>query len=196
LSRSKLLAMASVRYVLALHGEGLEDLAEIAALPSPLGLPVRIFKVKDPMPHVYAIGRGRVLAPGTLLFTALTDGSFEPAREVILGDGPVIVSEAFSGSARVVSLEPDRLLVETEFNKPGYLVVTDTYDSGWKATIDDRPAIVERANVAFRAIQVPAGRHHVAQVYRPRSVPLGIAVSTLALLAGAGLAFAKRGRKT
>jgi uncharacterized membrane protein YfhO len=42
-----------------------------------------------------------------------------------------------------------------------------------------------RANVAFRAVAVPAGRHVVEHLYRPRSVRGGLAVSAVALLAAA-----------
>jgi hypothetical protein len=36
--------------------------------------------------------------------------------------------------------------------------------------------------VAFRAVVVPAGRHVVEMVYRPRAASLGLAVSAAAVL--------------
>jgi uncharacterized membrane protein YfhO len=88
----------------------------------------------------------------------------------------------------IVTLLPDRLVADVQLSQPGYLVTTDGYDPGWKASVDGRPASLLRANVAFRAVPVPAGTHRVEQVYRPRSVSAGLAISGLALLAGVAIA--------
>jgi uncharacterized membrane protein YfhO len=42
---------------------------------------------------------------------------------------------------------------------------------------------VTRANVGFRAVEVPAGRHTVAWKYMPRGFRPGLAVSLLAAVA-------------
>jgi uncharacterized membrane protein YfhO len=67
-------------------------------------------------------------------------------------------------------------------------VVADTYDPGWKATVDGRDAPLLRANLAFRAVPVDAGRHTVEMRYRPAAVVIGLAISGLtAMVAGAAL---------
>ena len=75
--------------------------------------------------------------------------------------------------------------LEVDAEQDGYVVVADAFDPGWSATVDDAAAPVLRANVAFRAVPVPAGRHVVEMVYRPRAVARGLALTllTLALLA-------------
>jgi len=62
-------------------------------------------------------------------------------------------------------------------------VFVDTFDPGWKATLDGAPAPLERANLAFRGVAAPAGAHRIAMAYRPASIPLGLAVSALAAAA-------------
>ena len=59
-------------------------------------------------------------------------------------------------------------------------------ESGWLVTVDGRPARLERANLAFRAVAVPEGRHRVEFVYGPAVVgPVTwISAVSLALLAG------------
>src|SRR5204862_318774 len=73
----------------------------------------------------------------------------------------------FSGTARVVQWRADRVRMEVETSGPGVVVLVDGYDPGWRVSVDGRPAPLLRANVAFRGVAVPAGRHVVEQVYRP-----------------------------
>jgi len=67
--------------------------------------------------------------------------------------------------------------------RPGRLVLNDTWYPGWKAEVDGKTAAIEHANVAFRAVRVPAGRHVVTFTYRPANVRTGEVLSLLAALA-------------
>jgi uncharacterized membrane protein YfhO len=49
--------------------------------------------------------------------------------------------------------------------------------------VDGRKQPVLRANIVFRAVQLPAGRHEVVLAYWPRSLSIGLLVSCMALLA-------------
>jgi uncharacterized membrane protein YfhO len=67
------------------------------------------------------------------------------------------------------------------------LVLSEVYYPGWKARVDGLPAESLRADLALRAIPVPAGSHRVEMIYRPWTVPAGIGISLLSIM-GAGLA--------
>ncbi len=69
---------------------------------------------------------------------------------------------------------PTSLIIETNSNSPGTLVLTDTYYPGWQATVDGQQAPLLRANYLFRAVNTPAGKHHVEFLYRPFSFYLGV----------------------
>ena len=70
---------------------------------------------------------------------------------------------------------------------------------GWVATVDGAEQPIERANLLFRAVRVPAGDHVVEFRYEPWSVRLGAIVSgasivaTMALLLVIGV-WQRRGR--
>lgn len=59
------------------------------------------------------------------------------------------------------------LRVEVEANGPGTLLLADTWYPRWLATLDEVPVAIGRADVAFRAVAVPEGRHLVVFTYDP-----------------------------
>jgi hypothetical protein len=184
----RLLQLGGVSYVLALHTEGLEELAPLAILPGPFARPIRLFSVPHPLPRTYAVGKARV-AEGLAAYKTLVDPGFDPWREIVLPSGPVPSGNApFAGTSELRELLTDRVTIEAALDQPGYVVLLDAWDPGWRATVDDLDAPVLRANTAFRAVAVPAGRHRVELHYRPRSVRVGLLVSAAALLLGAALA--------
>ena len=89
---------------------------------------------------------------------------------------------------------PNRVTIRAILDAPGYLVVADTWYPGWRATVDDVPTELLRANHAFRAVRLEAGEHQVEMVYRPVSVLAGGAISlaTLTLLVAGFLWSRKR----
>jgi hypothetical protein len=87
------------------------------------------------------------------------------------------------GAARIVSSEPERVVIECAADRPGLLVLADSYDRGWRARVDGLPAKVHRVNRIFRGVSVGAGEHRVEFRYEPLSFAIGVWVSLLALAA-------------
>lgn len=192
----KLLRMGAVTHVVTLHGQGQGDLVPLAALPGLFRAPILVFGVPDPLPRSYVIAETRIL-DGAKAVARLTEADWDPRKELILPDGRTMSSPAgFSGSARIVGERADRVTVEAASSDAGYLVLADTYDPGWRATVDGRPAPVLRANLVFRAVQLPAGRHVVEFRYRPPSLVAGLALSVAAALLGGGVVLASHARRT
>lgn len=186
----RLLRIGAVSQVLALHEAGLEALQPAGRLRGPFFEDMRLFQVPDPLPRAFLVGASRIGDIETLL-----DPSFDPAHEIVLAEpGPRPVAAGFHGEARLLELRADRVRIEVSASAPGLLVLMDTYDPGWRASVDDVPTPVLRANVAFRAVSVPAGRHVVETVYRPLSVTLGLVTSLVSALALALVAWLGRGR--
>jgi hypothetical protein len=200
---TRLLRLGAVEYVVALHRQGLEDLALVAALPSLFVEPVLIFRVPEPRPRAYAVAGARFAEGLRAEAQALADPSFDPARMVVLPapSRPPSHLEGRAGAepaaeeATVLELRPDRVRIQADLSAAGYVVLVDAHDPGWRATLDGREAEVLRANVAFRAVAAPAGRHVIEYVYRPRSITRGLMVSGAALLAALAVCIAETRRR-
>jgi hypothetical protein len=190
----KLLRMGAVSRLAALHTVGLEDLTPVATIPTLLRAPLRVYEVPDPVPRAYAVGGVR-RADGDEALAVLQDSGFDPAREVILADAETVSAPPSPpGRCRVIRWSPDRMTLEADMDRPGHVVLVDTYDPGWRTSVDGQPVPLLRANVAFRAVAVPAGRHVIDSTYRPPAVGLGLALSVTTAAIAAAVAWRRRGR--
>jgi hypothetical protein len=77
-------------------------------------------------------------------------------------------SARFGGAARVASYTGDALALDVDAPSAGFLSFIDNWDSGWRATVDGRPARIELLFGTFKSVAVPAGSHRVAFEYRPK----------------------------
>jgi hypothetical protein len=194
---TRLLRMGAVGTVLSLHDHGLEDLRLDDTLPSLFPEAIRLWRVPGAFPRAWVVGGARI-ADEREAFESLADPTFDPAHEVLLAEGrPRSAPESFVGTSRTLRVAPDRVTLEVDASAPGFVVFADAFDPGWRATVDERRTPVHRANVAFRAVAVPEGRHVVEMVYRPRTVFQGLTLSALSLLVVLGVAAARapRGRQ-
>jgi Bacterial membrane protein YfhO len=71
---------------------------------------------------------------------------------------------------------------DADMKGDGWVVLSDTAWKGWHAYVDGRRVKMARANSAFLAVYLPAGRHAVRVVYRPMSFVQGRAITFSTLL--------------
>ncbi len=71
------------------------------------------------------------------------------------------------GTARLVSVGNTEVIVDAASSDGGFVVLNDLWHPWWFADMDGRPAKIMRANVLFRAVEVPPGAHRVRFVFRP-----------------------------
>ncbi len=75
--------------------------------------------------------------------------------------------EAGSGRTRIVDYANTRIELEVESDKGGWSILNDLWHPWWFAELDGEPVPILRANVLFRAVAVPAGRHRIVYEFRP-----------------------------
>ncbi|HKI20692.1 MAG TPA: YfhO family protein, partial [Isosphaeraceae bacterium] len=102
---------------------------------------------------------------------------------------PLPTASAVLGTAQIVEEIPDRVVVEADAATPAYLVLSDTFDPGWSATVDGQPAPIRPAYVAFRAVYLSEGKHTIVFTYRPAGFVLGLGLSGCGILLGLFLWF-------
>jgi hypothetical protein len=146
---------------------------------------VKVYEALDTLPRAYAVHRARIVADDEAALAAMADPAFDPAEIAILAAGIELdAPPAGEGTSQVtvVSYAPHEIVLQATLHAPGYVVLSDSWYPGWQATADGAPARIERANLNFRAVYLPAGEHSVHLAYRPTSYRVGLAVSAAALL--------------
>lgn len=171
----------------------------------------------EPVLRSAATGRPRLYFAATATILPVDDVSFERFidRARTLGTVPMVIASD-SEPAHDVSDErslrdaapplrmnvelghytPTRLAFRGYFPSEGWLLVTDRWAPGWRATVNGRPTPVSRGAFLFRAVRVPAGAARVEFRYEPQGLVFMILVSWLTLfgLVAARIAGAARRR--
>jgi hypothetical protein len=82
------------------------------------------------------------------------------------------------GSARITAYGRNDVTLEYEADRNSVLILHDIYYPGWEAYVDGERRPILRANLLFRGVEVPAGRHRVEFRFRPLSIDNLVAAAT------------------
>jgi hypothetical protein len=117
--------------------------------------------------------------------TALVEGGAPPE----FTPGPGI----HHGTASISSFGPERVVVRTDSDGPGLLVLAEAWYPGWTATVGGTASEVFPVNGWMRGVVVPAGRAEVVFAFHSRLLTAGLALSLAS--AAIVLALALKGRR-
>lgn len=100
--------------------------------------------------------------------------NFDPLETVLLNGTPP-KTPAFQGvhvslsrpGIWLTSYKNTEVQIDVDSPRAGFVVLNDVWHPWWFGTVDGKPADILRANVLFRAIQVPAGKHTVRFEFKP-----------------------------
>lgn len=166
---------------------------------SPFGKPeqvgtAHIHRVPNPFPRARLVGLP-LYAKDEADAIAAIDRLGEAIHDRLVvedPDRPIPETTSASGDATIKVDDPERVVVETDSRAPAYLVLADTFDPGWSATIDGAPAPIRPAWLTYRAVSLKEGRHLVEFRYRPAGFVAGLCVSSVGLAVALGLLFWRR----
>ncbi len=136
------------------------------------------------LPRTYLPRTVCAIPDRTARLAALSNPYWDPA-EVAFTEVDCGLTESAFGSAQITAELPNQLTVRYEASQDGLLVLSDSWDAGWKAFLGDREVPVLRTNHALRGVKVPPGIGQVVFRYEPASFYLGL---WLAAWAAGGLA--------
>lgn len=196
---NRLLSLLNVRYVIAPLGDPVYSAAagytKLAAMPRE---GVALLKNNHCYERAFIVPAARYYPKKAALLAAITQNHFDFRTTVALEtpipsprpDAPV-EAHRFD-QCTILEYTPRSVKIEATVTAPSYLVLSDTYYPGWKASVDGTAQPLLKANYVMRALSLQPGRHIVVFSYHPISFKAGLTVSCLTMVLAAFLFWGAR----
>jgi len=169
-------------------GQGLLDFLSVAWVSSAQD-PARWSSRTNYLPFVTA-GQCPAFAPDDTVLRTISSEAFDPRHTVYLPESErpfVRTSRKTDSTVSHLHFTAGQVEAEVAAAETSLVVVSQSFYHLWHAFLDGRPARLMRANLAFQALEVPAGNHHVRLVYDDPSFRIGAVISLVTLVALCGL---------
>ncbi|MBX9588656.1 MAG: YfhO family protein [Hyphomonadaceae bacterium] len=100
---------------------------------------------------------------------------FDPKETVLLEEAPEFDKKlvrlarhsSIRSSVSIRHYENTKVVIDVDAVRSGFIVLHDVWHPWWTAELNGRDVPVLRANVMFRAVRVPAGRHVLTFEFKP-----------------------------
>ncbi|PID59144.1 hypothetical protein CSB45_01710 [candidate division KSB3 bacterium] len=162
----------------------LPGLQKISEIPNKSNHLLYLYRNSHAVDFVKFIDKRRFAESDEQAIILMLQPSYDPQQEVILHEIERAESTPPAGdesctTAHIETLHasPQRQAYAVRTTCDGFLLFSSPYYPGWNVSIDDKAVPQLRANLAFSAIQLPAGKHLVTREYRPRSLIAGLVCS-------------------
>ncbi len=150
------------------------------------GVPGRLFRLDNPTPFAWRAAASRSVASDAEALELMLEEGTGPLAAVILHEPEDHAGPGQFGGLGVARRRPGETVVSTTGDGPAWVVFSEMYYPGWRATVDGEEEQVRRADIALMAVPVPSGDHEVRLYFTAPLVYAGIGLSAaIALLYGA-----------
>jgi Bacterial membrane protein YfhO len=156
---SKLLGAGNVRYVVTDHA-----LSQWSSLVWQSDS-VRVYENPDALPWAFVVSAALVEIDDATALAELQSRGPTKVATVTREPEYALSPDAAYHAARVIHRASNR--IEVQADGPGWLVLSETWAPGWRASMDGAQAQVYRTDVAFRGLPLPEGSHTVTLTYAP-----------------------------
>ena len=151
------------------------------------GTIVEWIKYTNSMPLIYA-GQNIKLMDYSNSLNYILSPSFNPPDEVIISKeeknkySDISLIKKQKTTINNVTYSNHRIIFDYESEAPAIITVSQTYYKNWRAFIDGKEYPILRANYAFQAIPVPAGKHKAVIEYYDKSFIYGLLCSYIGFI--------------
>ncbi|HSJ49658.1 MAG TPA: hypothetical protein VLA90_00020 [Actinomycetota bacterium] len=141
----------------------------------------RLLELDAAQPRVSVVPEWRVVNDGALALEAALRPDFDPALVAVVEGDPGLAPQpgTTAGSATYRELRPEEVVIDVDAPGPSIVVIRNTWERGWSATVAGRPARLLRANSFLQAVPVPEGAHEIRLVYREPAIGRGLIASAV-----------------
>lgn len=137
-----------------------------------------LYRDRDALPRSFLVS-GAVAAEEDDALAMISSDDFDPRSAVLLSGQIPFEEESPAGKGlpgNILSVDygAQRVMIETEMWRDGWLVLSDLYYPGWKCLVNGAARRIFRGDFCLRAVRVEAGARSVEMSYEPASFRLGL----------------------
>src|SRR3989339_258235 len=184
LQGSQILGLQNVKYVISiinLTGQQFKLIKELDFYPN--WTKIKIYENKYSIQRTSIVQRQEIIIDENKKLKYIHQDNFNPLKTVVLEENVNFGSNSTEDSgAKITKYENNEVIINTKNTNDGFLVLSDTYYSGWKCYVDGKEEKILRANYLFRAVPLLKGNHEVKFVFKPVSFKTGMCISISTLL--------------
>ena len=175
----QLLGALSVKYLISLQ--------ELPAGPITLvrhfqEYPAWIYRVERVVPRAYIVPKA-IYEKDPKKTIEMLAGSVDPLKEVIVDEIVELPAKgSFTGETEIHGYGNRSVSLRATLNRPGILVLSDSFYPGWKVYVDGVEGKIIRANYFLRGVYLQEGKHQVIFRYSPASFRYGMTVTLCTLI--------------
>jgi hypothetical protein len=166
----------------AVFGTGILDLMSVAWYSAPDN-PTLFIPYTNHLPMITA-GQKPLFESDARALAAITAKDFDASAVVYLPEWAqpqITASNRTPATVTNIRFSPQRVEADVDSSGAALVVISQTYYHLWRASVDGHSVPLLRANVAFQALEVPPGRHHIKLLYTDNKLLVGALLSALSL---------------
>jgi hypothetical protein len=135
---------------------------------------------RETLPKAFLVPNAK---PSTNPLGLITSDIFNPKTSIILSEKPTtpLNNPGEYTPAVIEQSSPNHFKIKINNENPGYLFVSEQFHPGWKATTNNQPLQILRANSIFRAVYIEAGTNEITFSYQPQVFKRGIIISIISM---------------
>jgi hypothetical protein len=173
----RLWQLLNVRYIVAERDIAAEGLALVFAEGD-----LNVFEMGDPFPKAWFVSEAELIPDDAQAIARLAVDDFDLRTTAVVATPLATpMTDTSAATASVVHFSPTQIIVTAEAAGHRLLVLSQIYDPGWQAEIDNVAVPLLRVNIVQQGVVVPPGLHTVELTYRPHSFWLGSLLSLTGL---------------
>lgn len=144
---------------------------------------VSIFQNPNVYPRAYFAKNVEYVSSGQELIANISSQKFDPRTTALIqSDKSEIIDFDPNSKISIKKYSSQEIDLEVSTATSSFMIISNSYDPGWKAKINGRPTEVYKTNASFLGLKIDHGNSSVNLYYLPDSFVTGLTLSVISLL--------------
>lgn len=156
---SKIMNLLNVKYILSLEEETSGNLKKVFQEGE-----TRVYENKNVLPRAFFVSQIELAENKKMAIQMMFREDFDFWQKAVVEGSLIHNSNGGKlniGKVKIISYSENKVILETENEGDGFLVLVDTFYPTWQVKIAGKKSIIYRTDYNFRGVFVPAGKQQI-----------------------------------